>query len=305
MMNKFEKDETFLARWIANELSEEELIAFKKTKAYQEFSKINDTASSFYLETPDIESAYTKVKTKKSQKSKVRKLYPYYSVAASILLILGLFWFINSSVTITAAYGKKLLAELPDGSKVHLNAGSEIRYKRFFWNSEKVVRLEGEAYFDVVRDAQGFKVISESGQVEVLGTRFNITDRKQIFEVVCYSGKVSVKKKNAEKVYILEKGEKVSMAKDEITSSTSVNTLPDWINGISIFKNKPLSDVLAALERQYDITIKENNVDVTRIFTGSFVHDNLSAALKTTLPVMGISYTLSADGKEVLLNVSR
>jgi ferric-dicitrate binding protein FerR (iron transport regulator) len=300
-MKKFEKDETFLARWTENKLSANELSEFQSEEEFALFDKINKEVSSFSVPKANLEGDYQKVKTKLSLKGKVISFKRFYYVAASIVILLGLFWFVNSSKTITAEFGEKILAELPDGSKVHLNSGSEISYKRFFWNSNRVVNLDGEAYFDVTKGETGLKVISESGQVDVLGTQFNIVDRKQRFEVICYSGKVSVTKKNTSENYILERGDKVTIYQDQIAASKTIEITPDWMNGISLFKNQPLISVLESLQRQYDVKIDTKNVDTSQIFTGSFVHDDLSSALKTTLPVMGISYQVSKDQKTILL----
>ena len=219
---------------------------------------------------------------------------------ASIVIALSLFTFITSNKTITADFGEKLLTELPDGSKVHLNAGSEISYKRFFWERNKIVYFEGEAYFDIVK-SDGFKVISASAQVEVLGTTFNIIDRNKHYEIVCYVGKVAVQKTNVLEKHTLEKGDKITIQKEQISSEKIIERSPNWLNNMSVFKNKPLSVVLASLERQYNIKIKRNTVDVSKIFTGSFVHTNLESALKTTLPVMGIRYEVSKNQKTISL----
>lgn len=304
-MKKFEEDKSFLAKWVENRLTPEELTEFQSEEEFSLFDKINKHAADFTVVKANVDEDYSKVKQKISSKGKVINLKSFYYVAASVAVILSLFWFVNSSKTITAKFGEKLLAELPDGSKIHLNAGSEISYKRFFWSNDKVVNLEGEAYFDVVKGSDGLQVISESGTVDVLGTKFNIVDRKQYYKVICYSGKVSVTENNAANTYILEKGDQISIIKNQVATTQTDTAQPDWMNGISLFKNEPFSAVLEALERQYAITIKANDIDVTKIFTGSFVHDNLSSALKTTLPVMGISYQFSKDRKEISLTQIR
>lgn len=300
-MKRFEEDKSFLARWVENKLTPEEQAEFESQEEFALFDKINKEASQFRVAKADVEEDYVKVRSKLPAKGKVIQFKRFYYAAASIVVALGLFWFANSSKTITANFGEKVLAELPDGSKVHLNAGSEISYKRFFWDNNKAVNLKGEAFFNVTQSENGFRVITSSGQVDVLGTQFNIEDRKHRFEVVCYSGKVSVKRKNSSEEFILEKGDKITIVQDQITPSKVIEIAPDWMNGISLFKNEPLFTVLESMERQYDIDFKTNDVDTSKIFTGSFVHDDLSSALKTTLPVMGISYQISKDQKVVSL----
>ncbi len=300
-MKRFEEDKSFLARWAENKLTPEELTDFQSEEDYGLFEKINQEVSQFSVPKANIEGDYQKVKEKTSSKGKVISFARFYYVAASIIILLGLFWFLNSSKTITAEFGEKILAELPDGSKVHLNAGSEISYKRFFWDKNRTVNLEGEAFFDIEKGETGLTVISESGQVEVLGTEFNIIDRRQRFEVICYSGKVTVTKKNSAEKHILEKGDKITINENQFANTKVIELSPSWMNGISLFKNEPLINVLESLERQYNLKVERNKIDTSRIFSGSFVHNDLSSALKTTLPVMGISYQISKDHKKITL----
>ena len=108
-------------------------------------------------------------------------------------------------------------------------------------------------------------------------------------------------KTNVLEKHTLEKGDKITIQKEQISSEKIIERSPNWLNNMSVFKNKPLSVVLASLERQYNIKIKRNTVDVSKIFTGSFVHTNLESALKTTLPVMGIRYEVSKNQKTISL----
>lgn len=300
-MKKFEEDESFLARWAANELTPEELKEFESEEEFALFHKINQEVSQFRVAKADVEGDYQKVQQKLTGKGKVVRLNRLFYVAASIALLFGLFWFVNSSKTISAEFGEKFVAELPDGSKVHLNAGSEIQYKRFFWNDNREIQLEGEAYFEVVKAASKFNVFSESGRVEVLGTKFNIYDRDESYEVVCFSGKVAVNKSGENEPVFLEKGDKVLYKDGQTETAVHQETAPNWKNGITSFSEAQLSVVLASLERQYNVKIETNKVDTSALFTGSFVHNDLSLALKTTLPVLGVSYELSSDKKVIRL----
>lgn len=300
-MKDFEKDESFLARWLENKLTKEELKQFESDEDFALFDKINKETSGFKVKKANVNEDYIKVKSKLSSKGKVVNFNKWYAIAASVIIILGLFQFMNSSKTINANFEEKILVELPDGSKIHLNAGSEISYKRFFWIDNKIINLKGEAYFEVVKSTNGFKVISKSGEVNVLGTKFNVIDRKYRFDVVCYSGKVSVSPIKSSENFILEKGDKVKIVNNLSYSSKIVDDIPNWLNNFSVFKDEPLKTVITSLERQYNITIKIGSVDTSKLFTGSFVHNNLASALKTTLPVMGISYQVSKDRKVITL----
>ena len=85
--------------------------------------------------------------------------------------------------SVEAGPGDRIEVVLPGGSRVDLNAGSTLRWARgFSWlpgfdRSERVVRLDGEAFFDVARDGRPFRVETSDAQVAVLGTRFNVRSR--------------------------------------------------------------------------------------------------------------------------------
>ncbi len=303
-MNRLKDDESFLARWAENRLTPEELTEFESRDDFTLFDRINKEVSSFAVTSVDLEKDYKKLNTKISsdtKKSKNIHISQFYYIAATVALLVSVVWFLNSSKTIVAGFGEKVLADLPDGSKVHINAGSEIQYKRFFWNNNREVSLNGEAYFDVLKGDTNFKVNSESGQVLVLGTKFNITDRNQRFEVVCYSGKVSVTENDSNKEIILQKGDRVLFEAEKTVTNSHSSLAPSWKNGFSVFNEEPLSNVLESLERQYNIKVETNEVDTSVLFTGSFAHNDVSLALRTTLPVLGIDYNLSSDKKTVSL----
>ena len=137
-----------------------------------------------------------------------------------------------------------------------------------------------------------------NGIVRVLGTKFNVKQRDNTFEVVCYEGLVQVfygsytEKLSAGNRLLILDGKLVANEKENITE-------PSWINNQSTFKSLPYKEVIAEFERQYDITIDTQNVNDSQLFTGSFTHNNLDVALKSiTLP---LQLTYTKTGKTILL----
>ena len=103
--------------------------------------------------------------------------------AAAVLLLLGASVWQAVPVSHTAPEGERVAVVLPDGSDVMLNAGSAVRYRRnFAWvpgvpQGRRVVRLEGEAFFDVTPGERPFQVSTGGARVTVIGTRFNVRAR--------------------------------------------------------------------------------------------------------------------------------
>lgn len=303
--HKYKSDDSFLARWAENKLSDEELLEFQKTEAYREFQLINEVSQQFSAPDLDLEKALemTKSKTKISSKGKVVSLRKYwYAAAASVVIIFGIFKGLNSSISYTIPNGGKALAiNLPDGSKVQLNAGSELSHKRFFWNSNRSLKLNGEAYFEVEKGST-FSVNTSYGTVSVLGTKFNVKARKNNFDLKCFEGAVRFDQKNTNNYKILYQNDRISISNSTtIKEEKSPGSLPNWLDKISVFKDQSLQIVLDELSVQYNVQFEHKSTDTSRLFSGSFIHDNLEVALKTTLTPMGIIYTISEDKTTVYL----
>ncbi|WP_025663035.1 FecR family protein [Aquimarina megaterium] len=300
-MEKYESDKTFLARWVAGELSEEELSEFKKSKVYHGFNRINNEAQKF--KAPPVDKRESLIKTKEKITFGKKKKLPsitLYAVAASIAIVLGVFGVFNATKSYTTSYGEKLAITLPDGSKIQLNADSELKHKRFFWMNNRNVSLKGEGYFEVEK-GDGFIVETTYGTISVLGTKFNIKTRSKTFELNCFEGVVRFDKYATEEHRILKKDDRVIISEDELIDQKNKEVLPNWMNGISVFKEAPLHEVLDEIRMQYNVTFQGEETDLSRLFTGSFLHNDIEKALKSTLAPMGISYTLSKDKTVVSL----
>ena len=304
-MEKLHQDDTFLARWISGELTPEELNAFENSEDYRVYNKINSASQT--LVGPKFESqlVFNKIeRLKKEQDKKVIKLVPNwaYAVAASIVIVLGLLYVFNAETHYASDFGKQLAVVLPDNSKVQLNANSEIDFKSINWKSNRKLYLRGEAFFDVEK-GQSFRVISDEGTVEVLGTEFYVISRENYFEVRCQEGKVRVTSDKANDEVILLPGKAVRVIDKKMENWDYDINQPNWLLGESTFQNTPLSQVIIALENQFKISFDASNVDVSERFTGGFTHKDLNLALKTVMPPMDITYSVN-NNKIILKNSS-
>ncbi len=295
-----ENENTYLAKWLDNDLTAEELEELKALPEYDEYKKIVEglaffNAPSFDLQ-QSLETTITKLDSPK--KGKVIKLRPILyaiSAAASIVLIIGLFF---NKVSYTADPGQQLAVVLPDGSSVELNAASTLSHQRFFWSNSRQVTLNGEAFFKVT-SGTNFTVATQLGSIEVLGTQFNVKGRSNEFIVGCYEGKVRVSSVENQKK-ILEKGDAVSLQDNVLISEKITETTPLWMSGESLFDSVPLEKVLDEIERQYNITFNRDAIDQNQLFTGGFNYKDLKIALESVLVPMGIEYVV--NGNMVLLS---
>ena len=112
-------------------------------------------------------------------------LYLATTAAAACLALVLFFTFGRPSGTsISSSPAEMLTHVLPDRSTVRLNADSRIRVNEKKWEEKRQLALTGEAYFEVEK-GQTFRVETDLGDVEVLGTKFNVYSRSGIFEVFC------------------------------------------------------------------------------------------------------------------------
>ena len=298
-----DNENTYLAKWLNNELNAEDLEELKQLPEYEDYDKIITGLT--YFKAPDFDAKKSLNTTLEGldtptpeSKTKVIPLKPLWyalAVAASIALIIGIFF---NKVTYTALPGEQLAVVLPDGSSVDLNAASTLSHSRFFWSQDRKVDLKGEAFFKVT-SGTNFTVETETGKIEVLGTQFNVRSRNTQFLVGCYEGKVRVSAQgNQQKV--LQKGQGVILENKKLVDIQVTQNQPLWTKGESLFDSVPLSEVLDELERQFDITITRTAIDQEQLFTGGFVYDDLTIALESVLVPMGIEYVI--NGKTISLS---
>jgi len=287
-----EEKDPYLAKWLIDKLSPKDLEKFEKSEEYTDFEKIVKGMEYFYA--PDFDEdrslETTLAKLEQQKNSKVINIRPFLyiiSAAASITLLIGLFF---NKISYTATPGSQLSVVLPDGSTVELNAGSSLSHQRFFWSNDRNVSLDGEAFFKVT-SGNTFTVTSALGDVKVLGTQFNVKGRAKTFEVTCYEGKVKVSSQDQQN--ILKAGDAIILKNNHLVPSKTINTQPLWMQGESLFTSIPLSEVLDEIERQFDVTFIRNNINLSKLFTGGFVHGDLTIALESVLAPMGIQYQIS------------
>ncbi len=288
----FNKDDTFLARWLNNELSEQERKEFEASPDYDIYLKIIGGTENIL--SPDFDSELMLRKIHDSQSTKQH--YWYYGIAATIALLLAtVFLFISQDSTrvFESGYGQITKVDLPDGSIVTLNSRSSLSYNEDKWESDRLVKFEGEGFFEVESGSK-FIVETSNGKVSVLGTQFNVYSVGTFFESTCYEGKVSVVLQDLNT--ILEKGQSIRKIDNNPPESIEVaSTIPAWLSGTSSFKSTPIKYVLITLENQYGVEFAGAPIDNGLVFSGSFPNDDLDVALKIVLGSFRIDYQIEDD----------
>ncbi|MEM6718217.1 MAG: FecR domain-containing protein [Bacteroidota bacterium] len=296
-------DDTFLARWLANDLTAAEKLRFEASAEYQDYLQIIESVDLMEAPSFDRKSVLKSIQQKQQAPApKVRKLqtsWLYTAAAVVILLVTFSYFYLTVDETFTTGFGEQTTVSLPDGSEAILNAKTTLSFNENDWENDRTVTLDGEAYFKVQK-GEKFTVSTASGTVEVLGTEFNVhVHDASIFEVKCHEGKVQVTTKTQQKE-ILTQGKAFSSIDGKLASWTFNIHNATWRDGESNFREMPLQHVIEALQNQYDIKFEIENIDTTQRFTGTFSHKNLKLALRTVFDPMEISYTFKGE-KAVIL----
>jgi hypothetical protein len=190
--------------------------------------------------------------------------------------------------TLTVPYGKRFEVQLSDGTNVHLNAGTSLKYPvKFIEGNDRRVFLTGEAFFDVAKDREHpFIVNSGALNVQVLGTQFNVSGYPEDTEtdVVLVEGSVNLyTKEDTNNHVFLTPGFKGSYNKKDTnltTSSVITAIYTSWIEGELVFRNITFDNILKKLERHYNVEIVNNNTELANeMFNASFRNEPIEIIL--------------------------
>ena len=208
-----------------------------------------------------------------------------YAVALGLALVFALpiaYDTLTTETFVTKATDFQTV-QLPDGSTITLNAGSQIKYKKDFNTDHRSLTLSGEAYFDVQKGNTPFTVNTNHGQVTVLGTSFNVRAREDGFEVGVNEGIVKVS--NDAKSVILHKGQMIdvdSQFDEKNLQNVSYGNYPDWMHEKLVCDQTPLSEVCDEIERTFGISFKFANPFLSDItVTGVIDAQDLNTVLST------------------------
>lgn len=299
MKEKVNNNVYFLAKWLDDKLTDNELKELVTLDDYQRLLNLRKGLKDFEMLEQPLDSTLVKIKNSITQKRNIiSNKFNYkwsFSIAATLAILFGLFFLMSTNeISHKTAFGEQKIIELPDGSQVTMNSKSLIEFNPDSWESNRILELSGEAYFKVKKGSQ-FTVNTNNGNVIVLGTEFNVNSLDNYFEVICYEGKVKIEKTTKE--YILTPGKTVRKYNNNLIEEYITNkNFPAWTKGESSFISVPLEFVIASIEKQYNLVVLADDIDTTRVYTGSFTHNNLDVALASVFKTMNIKYLIKDNG---------
>lgn len=275
-------DENYiLAKWLNNDMTQEELADFEASPDFEKYQKIKNYTS--HLEVPvfDEDKILQNILSSSKNETKVisiKKNNWFLKIAAVLILSLGVVFFAQNFIQQTeyAKNGERNLFSLPDNSEVVLNSGSEIAYKKWNWDNNRSLQLQGEAYFHVAKGKK-FAVVTHLGKVTVLGTQFDVKVRKNRFDITCFEGRVKVNYNDTE--IVLTHGQSVTFENGYQTNTTINESKPEWLDKNIAFTKENLRNILDEIERQYNVTVSVNTSYSDELFTGKIPNNNLDIAL--------------------------
>lgn len=262
--------------------------------------------------TPDVEKGLAtlkqRIKADSAKDAKVVSMPPkkdnrWLAIAASvaILIVAGLLWNqfqtgSNNLQSLVSVENQVKEVTLPDGSKVWINQETELKYPQAFDGNNRIVYLNGEAFFDIQRNtSKPFIIKTKDTEVTVLGTSFNVSayDNTQTTSINVKTGKVQLKVNATSDKLILVANEKAvfdNKANTLVKSKDKDLNAIAWQSGQLIFRKTRLVDAISDIENYYRVKISLTNTDLLECeYTSLFNNKELDSVLKSLSEAFSMS----------------
>lgn len=245
-----------------------------------------------------------------SQTRKMFHHFPIRSVAASLLVLFCLwaqyeaFNYKPSPEPIpeialvkrSNPAGQKSIIDLPDGSRIHLNANSEIEFPQEFFNNIRSVSLIGEAFFEIEKENRPFIVQSGKTKIQVLGTSFNVNKKENgSLYVALVTGKVSVNTDDGTKM-TLSPNEMLILKESGSFHKTGFDPqdVIGWKDNYLVFKTSNLPEVKRKLEQWYGVNIElKGEFDENWTYSGVYKDEMLENVLRGICMTSGMDFRIA------------
>lgn len=202
--------------------------------------------------------------------------------------------------------GMRSKITLSDGTMVRLNENSRLEFPEFFGPNERIVKLYGEAYFDVKSNPEKpFKVVSNHTEVTVLGTVFNV-NTFQAPEVTVASGSVKVADTLLKENVLLTPGQQAVLHKDQIdVKEVNPEFYIGWHTRKLQFNALPAEEVFHVLERAYGVTIAldKHSKKVDCLITGRYEGERIETIMKGLTHILDFTYETDVSTKTITLTI--
>lgn len=209
--------------------------------------------------------------------------------------------------TLTVPKGAEFRLKLSDGTIVHLNADSRLQYPAIFTGKERRVRLQGEAWFEVAKNAEiPFYVVAGELEIRVYGTSFNVnTHGRKAVQTVLVEGSVGVRSLLAAGEVRIQPGQLAEYGRsDRAIRVREVNTrqYTAWKEGYFYFDDKTLEELMGELARWYDMEIVYQSNHGRMLHFSGYVqrYKDVRRILATLTEAVGIRFKVT--GNRIIIN---
>jgi ferric-dicitrate binding protein FerR (iron transport regulator) len=304
---------------------QKELASWQKSnpKIYNEllelFKETNDGALPAFDPQGEWTDLQTMIKIEEaSRHENTVRLFPWFARAtAAILIILGVIYVYNRppssadqlvmQTMVSSGDNDQKQVQLPDGTTVYLNKGSELLYPEIFDQNSRVVYLKGEAFFEVAHNKeQPFVVHAGISKTTVLGTSFNLRayGKEDDIRLTVVSGKVAFTLTDNREKVIVTPGNMAKLNRNsrQILEGKNLDlNFLSWKTHELKFDDCPLEELIMALGRHFDVNIRLENESTRNCrFTGDFKNTELDNTLKIITRAIGSTYEQTGDAFVIL-----
>ncbi|HEX5170044.1 MAG TPA: FecR domain-containing protein [Cyclobacteriaceae bacterium] len=264
-------------------------------------------------------------------RSRKNRTYLYAAVITMALLAFASWWLVNLSPSVdyiepvavqkkrsvshlrehVIPKGKRSRITLEDGTHVWINADSKLKYSPdFLKGATRDVYLQGEAFFDVTSDkSHPFIVHVQGVEIKVLGTSFNVKgyEGDSRIEATLVHGKITIAGDSAYDNVTLAANQRAVFLKEKrnllVENNVETDTYTSWRQGVLVFDDQPLYEILPILERTFNVSIHTDEASSLDCrFTAKINNKSLKEVLELFRTSDTIGYTIA--GSDVYLEGS-
>lgn len=198
--------------------------------------------------------------------------------------------------------GGQFQVVLPDGSKAWLNAASSLSFPTAFNGDKREVTMTGEVYFEIEKNKTPFVVASPKGNIEVLGTHFNIMayEDEKAMETTLLEGSIKLQSGDASR--ILKPGQQAvspSLGDIRMASRVDVDEVMAWKNGLFHFGDGSIQSVMRQVSRWYDLDVVYEGTMPQKEIAGKISRNVKASEVLSMLNYTGINFKI--EGKKIIV----
>ncbi len=263
---------------------------------------------------PDVEEAWSGLEKRLLEHDNSSKVIPLHdsgsvksgrivkfsmAIAATLIIFIVYLTVLNQDDwnRVMTANGERSEIQLADHSTVTINSGSQLAYPDVFTDSVRLVKLEGQAFFDISSAERPFIVETQNARIRVLGTRFDVFARYDRTEVIVEEGKVMLSAVSREYTrHVILQEDQMGIVNPQrealLTREKKADYLIGWLDNRFVFHKTPLEEAVAEMERRHDVSIMiNNNVPEHVTMSGSFEDVSVDSTLEAFCLALNLSLT--------------